>query len=412
MSATRRGDVDCDVLIVGAGPAGSGLAAALCRARPGLDVVVADRAAFPRDKPCGDGISPRAALLLHEMGAGAVVAGYPPNDGCCIVGPDRTMMRSQGIPSRHGGLIAGYTIPRTVLDHRLLEHAVCAGARFWPDTRFVETALDDAARSTTLRNGSESVLVRSRLLVGCDGAYSGVRRALGVTKPPRSATAVAARAYLEWSTPDAALRPLRFVFRPRLLPAYGWLFPISATTANIGVGLSMAGGPELRGAVRDFLAELVAGDSTFDVPPRALRGHLLPHAADRPPLALDRAALVGDAASMINPVSGEGIYYALCAGLMLTEHIAAVDLADGAALGRALSAYQRAFRSRFAKHYRSARIARRVASSERLCVASIRAAAANERSTRDAASLLFGDGSTGLADAARLIMSATRNAIR
>lgn len=408
MSATRR----CDVFIVGAGPAGSALAAALCQARPELDVVLADRAAFPRDKPCGDGISPRAVALLSAIGADSVLTGYPPNASYRIVGPDGGVVRSDGIPSRNGGVIAGYTIPRTVLDQRLLDLAVRAGAEFWPGARFVETTVDSAYRSSHVRDGSRDVVVRSRLLVGCDGAYSAVRRALGIARASRAATAIAARAYLEWSTPDTGIRPIQFVFRPKLLPGYGWIFPISPTSANVGVGLCVAEGRDLRQAVREFHAELAAADSTFDVPVRALRAHQLPHAADRPPLAMDRAALSGDAGSMINPVSGEGIYYAICAGLMLTERVAAVDLANGAALGSALRRYEADFRSRFAKHYRSSLVARRVAGSERLCQAAIRAASADARSTRDAVSLLFGDGSPGASGVARLLASAARNALR
>lgn len=400
----------CDVLVVGAGPAGSVLAAALCRARPELDVLVADRSVFPRDKPCGDGISPRAAVLLHGIGAGGVLDGYPPNAACRIVGPGGETVRSDGIPSRQWGVIAGHTIPRTVLDHRLLDFAIGAGAEFWPGARVTGTTLEPGWRTAIVREGARSVTVRARLLVGCDGAYSTVRRVLGAGKVPKATTSVAARAYLEWPTPDSGLRPIRFVFRPGFLPGYGWFFPISPTSANAGVGLSVARGRDLHQAVREFLAELAAADRTLDVPAHDLRAHLLPH--DRPPLAFRRAALVGDAASMINPLSGEGIYYALRAGLMLTERLASVELADAGALGEALRGYEQAFRARFAKHYRSSRVARRVVSHERLCRAAIAAAAADPRSTEDAVSLLFGDGTTGTPGVARLLAGAARNAVR
>jgi len=299
-----------DVIVVGAGPAGS--TAAYRLASEGAKVLILDRASFPRDKPCGGGVTMRGARLLP----------FPIDP---VV--ERVVERVSVTRGHHGqrreidgaGPMVLMT-QRRRLDLFLVERAMAAGADFRDQTRVrgIQMAHDGIVVST------DRGTITAEVVVGADGANGVTRAALGIPEPsfavaiegnlPRGAAGFdhqryVADALLEFSTVPGG---------------YGWIFP-KGDHCNFGVGGWFAQGPNLR----EHLAELceahgVPFDALVDV-----RGHRLPIRRSGTPIALPRAVLVGDAAGLVDPFSGDGMYEAFLSSKIATETIA--DLLSGRA---------------------------------------------------------------------------------
>lgn len=310
-------------MVVGAGPAGSAAALGALRARPRASVLLLDRAAFPRDKACGDGIAAHALDELAALGVEDPAHGYPPLRRLEIRGPAGSTVRGEmARPVR--------VVPRRVLDARLVAAAATAGAEV------------RVARVRGLTAGRDGVELddgtRARAVVGADGANSTVRRALGHCRNPAGTLAVAVRGYARAAPGEPAQR-LHFD-RPAW-PAYAWSFPVGDGTANVGYGMVRPeGGAVPRAALHDRLAELLP-DQPAD--PYSLRAHHLPLSTARVAAGTGRVLLVGDAASLINPLTGEGIYYAVASGRLAGA--AAVTAADPAV------AYGRGMRALLGRHF-------------------------------------------------------------
>jgi menaquinone-9 beta-reductase len=313
-----------DAVVVGAGPGGS--AAAYSMARGGQRVLLLDRYGFPRDKSCGDGITRAGAELLAEMGVldRLLVQG-------CPVGGVRVHMRGRGRRDfLYGANNGGLVIPRARLDAVLAERAVEAGAVFrqftearrlhWRNDRVVGLLVRDA------RTGEEQDL-RASFVVAADGAASPMGRQAGLLTPAVG-WGSALRGYFEGI---AAVDNLLEIFMPltdiddlHVLPSYGWVFPLGDGMANIGVGLfEREEGENLRGLFDRFLTWLVAHDRRFGG--ARLRG-MLRGAPLRFDFVPDRCAtpgllLVGDAAGLVSPFTGEGISYALESGRIAAQVI-------------------------------------------------------------------------------------------
>lgn len=305
---------DLDLLVVGAGPAGS--AAATVAARHGLRVAVVDRARFPRDKTCGDGLTTRALHLLEGLGVTlATLPSARPVHGTVIVGPDGATVR---LPHPTRGLHAA-VVPRRDLDARLLDLARAAGARVHEGWELTDLALGTTAASA---RGADGSTLRARWIIGADGHWSRVRAAAGFAPAPRHAEWSAFRQYVS----GVDVSELWVLFERDLLPGYAWIFPLPDGRANLGFGMlrsETVKGRALARTWRDLLdrpsiRSVLGPDARLEGPARAWP---IPvnYSPDR--LAARGALLVGDAASVDDPMTGEGIAQSIETGILAAESI-------------------------------------------------------------------------------------------
>jgi menaquinone-9 beta-reductase len=310
-----------DVLIVGAGPAGSIAATVLARA--GATVALVDKASFPRDKACGDLIGPRGVRCLDELAIDVPVATRVGD--MLVVGPTGNRVR---LPATPGRTYPGYgiVVPRSVFDDTLRRAAVADGAEFIggraEQPLYRDGALDGFELASSRR-------VRGDVIIGADGATSRVAGAAGLLDPRRVLWGFAVRTYLDEPVDLAQIlvwAPARGV----AFPGYGWVFPAGDGRANVGLGIGLlddrAAG---RRATRDldaFIAHArevgALGDHARGVEQRPLGSWLKLGLVGTSP-ARGRVLLVGDAAGLVNPLQGEGIAAAMNSGRAAAEAILA-----------------------------------------------------------------------------------------
>jgi len=321
--------VETDVLVVGAGPAGS--AAAAWIARSGRDVVLADAATFPRDKPCGDGLTPRAIAELRALGLGDWLRGRAVNWGLRAAGFGQELY----LPWPGGSLPrSGGAAPRLELDAAVREVALTAGAVPLQGRRAVDVVRSgERVTGVVLAGppGSSPMKVACRTLVVADGARSQLGRLLGRTWHKDTAYGVAARAYVKSGRADDPWISSHLELRGaagELLSGYGWVFPLGDGEVNLGVGtLATARHPadvNLRSLLA-YYAELRREEWQLDGSPRSVWSALLPMGGAVSGVAGPNWALIGDAAGCVNPLNGEGIDYGLETGRLVASHLASAD---------------------------------------------------------------------------------------
>jgi geranylgeranyl reductase family protein len=386
--------VDYDVVIIGAGPAGSAAAIAYKRAAADLRIALVDKSTFPRDKACGDGLGPGVLAVLAELGLSGIVAGERRLTGVEVRGPRGTVVEGT-FPVLDEKATFGAVVERRRFDARLQQTAIDLGVTDLSGWRFVASEVRGGARFVDLTRADESSTISTSLVVGADGASSRVRKSLGAPRNKGRHTGVGIRAYATISTPSG--RPpdgLLLDYEEQLSPGYGWVFPMHDGRSNIGVFMVATDRKKLEVTTADLLDSYIrhletSGFTVSDV--TSERSYILPYAAGMPTLAHRRAALIGDAASMINPWSGEGIFYGMEAGRILAQethgHLeASEDTLDGA-----LQRFERRFRKRFSWHLKSCHIAQRVTRSRRVSAGILRIAEQDETVFDYLVSLMFGE---------------------
>jgi geranylgeranyl reductase family protein len=345
-----------EILVIGAGPSGAATAWEL--AGRGHDVLMIDAAEFPRDKTCGDGLTPLAVRNLARIGALAAVeaAGARRIDKTRIRGPlgvQATMPFSDYQPDYPYALM----LPRFVLDDVLRRHAIAGGAEFLGGVR-VRSIDRDGDRVTSVRaeGASGPLTVEARHVVIAVGANMGLLRREGfLTHEPRIIRA--ARGYYTNVEIPGGEEFYDFYFDMQLLPGYGWVFPMSEGRANIGVGVLpvfWSTRKPARTLLDEFVERRRADGFTGMEPDGAAKGYPL-----RIDFPIQRTAgenwiIVGEAAGLVNPVTGEGIDL----GLESAEIAARALHADIAAGRRDHLAYQRELWDRFGPMFSGLRILR------------------------------------------------------
>ena len=348
---------EADVLVVGGGPAGAATAYHL--ARHGVNVLVVDRATFPREKVCGDGLTPRGVRSLLALGVDPLqTPGFTMVNGLRVHGPgvrlDLPWPELSSFPRY------GVVSTRHDLDDLLLRRAAGAGARVWEGAEAKAPLVDGAwvTGAQVKRNGT-SEEVRARFVLACDGASSRFASQAGVRRDPRRPLGIAARRYFRSPKGDTTFLEswLDLWDGPRLMAGYGWIFPVGGGVVNVGAGLlSSYVRFDAWNARRVY--ELFVGNvgEEWGLEESAALGPILsgplPMGMNRRPLSLPGLLVVGDAGGIINPFNGEGIAYAMESGELAAEMVH-----DALARGRPGLAhvYPAILRQRYGRYFSAGR---------------------------------------------------------
>ena len=377
-------DDDADVIVVGAGPSGSTVAYYLAQA--GLNVLLIEKSRFPRDKVCGDGLTPRAVKSLVAMGVDvSEEAGWLRNKGLRVIaGGMRLELDWPELSSWPG---YGLVRTRASLDEQLARRAQSAGAKLLEGTTVTGPVLDDYGRivgvettaeteetskTSKIRSRSDnserlsgsSRAYRARVVVAADGNSSRLSVAMGLRKRDDRPMGVAVRTY--YTSPrhkdDYLESWLDLWDGDGLLPGYGWIFGMGDGTSNVGLGMlntsDAFGHTDYRELLKRWLKSMpeewgyVEENRTEPV-----RGAALPMGFNRTPHYYKGLLLAGDAAGMVNPFNGEGIAYAMESGELLARVVAqALARPTRAQSERVLRSYPEELQAAYGRYYTLGRI--------------------------------------------------------
>lgn len=360
--------VNADVIVVGAGPAGSSTAYYLATA--GADVALFDRADFPRDKVCGDGLTPSAVAELLLMGIDTST--WARNLGLHVIGGGNDLY----FPWPEQVSFPGYGLARQreLLDNDLLERARGAGARVYTGHNVFSALTDGAGRVTGIKarvghgDQAKEVHAKARLVVDAGGVSARLATSLGIQKNARRPMGVAARAYFQSPRGDDPWMESYLELwsgepgNSQLLPGYGWIFPLGNGIVNVGLGSVSS-----RAAATKLPYKKVFSQWTANLPAELeltkanqigpLRSAALPMALNRKPQYRRGLAIAGDAAGMVSPFNGEGIAPALKSGRFLAQAaLQALARPTDRGFDQAMEAYPQAIAEEYGGYYALGRI--------------------------------------------------------
>ncbi|MQA24648.1 MAG: geranylgeranyl reductase family protein [Micromonosporaceae bacterium] len=362
----RTGSDTADVIVVGAGPGGSATAYHL--ARHGVNVLLLEKTEFPREKVCGDGLTPRAVRQLVRMGVDTSADGWVANKGLRVIGGGLRLQLDW--PELASFPDYGLTRTRMDFDEILAQRAVHAGAKLQTSTNVTGPIFDRAGRvvgvKATAGPDKEPVEHRAPIVIACDGVSGRLALSLGITKREDRPIGVAVRRYYRsparhdddylesWlelrssSNQDEAL-----------LPGYGWIFGLGDGRVNVGLGVLNSSVSFGKADYRKMLLDWLAGtpdDWGMNDEANAdgkILGAALPMGFNRVPHYARGMMLVGDTGGMVNPFNGEGIPYAMESGELAAEiAVQALARPAGPARERALQHYRTELKARYGGYYR------------------------------------------------------------
>jgi len=362
---SRHPDTSADVIVVGAGPAGSTAATYLARA--GVDVLLLEKSVFPRDKVCGDGLTPRGVKQVLALGVDVSGDDWLRNKGLRVVGGGTSLELPWPVLQDYPDF--GLVRPRRDFDQMLADLAVKAGARLHVGTTVTGPVRDErtgAIVGVLARSDNGPGSFSAPIVIAADGVSARVALGMGINKRDDRPLGVAVRRYYKspakthddfleshlelWDRTNAA--------SPQLLPGYGWIFGLGDGTVNVGLGMLNSskafGNTDYRKLLRTWL------DGT---PPEwglreenaigSIGGAGLPMGFNRTPHYADGLVLLGDAGGSVNPFNGEGIAYAMESATMAAESVLqALGRADGPSREAALQGYAAAMKDHLGAYYR------------------------------------------------------------
>jgi geranylgeranyl reductase family protein len=353
---------EADVIVVGAGPAGSATAFHLAQA--GLNVLLLEKTVFPREKVCGDGLTPRATRQLVKLGVDLGAPGWIRNKGLRIIGGGVRME----LPWPDLASYPDYGLVRTRMDFDqiLVERAVAVGAKLRMNTTVTGPIVDDTGRITGVvaKTPEGERRFTAPLVVAADGNSTRLSLAMGLRKRDDRPMGVAVRRY--YTSPrhddDYLESWLELWDGERLLPGYGWVFGVGDGTSNVGLGLLNTSenfkNVDYRGLLKSWLGGMPEEwGYQEDNATGPVRGAALPMGFNRTPHYTRGLLLVGDAGGMINPFNGEGIAYAMESAEFAAEIIVqALGRPTAAQRERALHDYPRVLKESYGGYYTLGRI--------------------------------------------------------
>src|SRR5210317_1581686 len=343
-----------DVIIVGAGPAGSNTAISYKHLNPDLNIAIFDKSQFPRDKSCGDAIVPGVINALKRFGNEHILKGEPEVVSTTLFGPKNIRIQNYipEVKNKEDSVV--YVIPRLDLDS-------------YEEYRYLgfDRTKDKKIAVTFKNSDGEEETYLTKILVGADGANSRVRKNLNLNQNTDWHKAIAIRAYID--SPNYLEifkeRSLMFEINVSALRGYAWAFPSKDTLINIGIGMPLSLFKKENKNINEMLDDFVKTLESRGVIVENIRmekSYMLPFASSRPRLAHNMVALVGDAGSMINPMSGEGIFYGMESGFLLAENTHNLLDSTKDKINEGIRNYEKSFNKRFSKHYLSCALARLV----------------------------------------------------
>ncbi|WP_191984177.1 geranylgeranyl reductase family protein [Amycolatopsis eburnea] len=361
----RTADQDAEVIVVGAGPAGSTVATYLARA--GVDVLLLEKTEFPREKVCGDGLTPRGVKQLIDLGIDTSEdAGWVHSRGLRILTGDLTLELDW--PDLTSYPPYGVSRTRHDFDDLLAKLAVKAGARLYERTTVTSAITNASGRviGVEAKVGPEKTPVhyRAPLVLACDGVSARLALSVGIQKNEKRPMGVAVRQYYKSPRHDDPFIEghLELWDRsdprdPKLLPGYGWAFPLGDGTVNVGLGMLSTSASFRNTDYRALLRQWLDGTPEEwgyreENAIGKVGGAGLPMGFNRTPHYRDGLLLLGDAGGMVSPFNGEGISAAMESAQIAAEVVVqALARREGPSRERALEAYPRAVRELMGGYY-------------------------------------------------------------
>jgi len=319
--------IDTSVIIVGAGPAGAGTSIYLSQA--GIPHIIIEKGLFPRDKVCGDACSGKTAFVLRKANPAWLhdifkrADEYTPSHGIIFVAPNGKPLNIPFNPTKYPGETApGFTTPRLVFDNFLFEKLPTEHNTIYQEADVKDITRKDGKVTVTFIQNEQTYTVTAPVIVGADGDKSIVRKTFLADHTTEKTSAVGLRAYYEGITGMHEKNYIELHFLPEVLPGYLWIFPLANGMANVGVGMMSERIRSHKINLREKMLNAIKNNP--NISPRfknaELKGKILgwglPMGMSQQPVSGDNFLLTGDAGSLVDPFSGEGIGNALYSGML------------------------------------------------------------------------------------------------